>query len=99
MNDPRKDSPLDRDDNARSEAPPLAGRYPADLETDIEVSSGRTLRLRPIRSDDAAKLIAFHSKLSFDSIYRRYFSMHPELSESEVRHFTELDYVDRLALV
>jgi GNAT superfamily N-acetyltransferase len=78
---------------------PVAWRYPAELETDIEVRTGATLHLRPIRSDDAAKLVAFHGRLSFDSIYRRYFSVHPELSHDEVIHLTEVDYVDRLALV
>jgi GNAT superfamily N-acetyltransferase len=77
----------------------VAWRYPAELEADIEVRTGATLHLRPIRGDDAAKLIAFHGRLSFDSIYRRYFSVHPELSHDEVTHLTEVDYVDRLALV
>jgi GNAT superfamily N-acetyltransferase len=69
------------------------------LETDIIVRTGATLHLRPIRGDDATKLIAFHHRLSFNSIYRRYFSVHPELSPAEVAHLTEVDYVDRLALV
>jgi GNAT superfamily N-acetyltransferase len=76
-----------------------AGRYPVELERDIEVRTGVTLHLRPIRSEDAARLVAFHSRLSFDSIYRRYFSIHPELSRDEVIHLTEVDYVERLALV
>ena len=55
--------------------------------------------MRPIRPDDATKLDAFHQHLSSDSIYRRYFSIHPELSEKELCHLTQVDYVDRLALV
>jgi GNAT superfamily N-acetyltransferase len=77
----------------------LLWHYPEELEADVQVFSGATFRLRPIRSDDAEKLVAFHAHLSFDSIYRRYFSLHPELSAEEVRHFTQVDYVDRLALV
>jgi GNAT superfamily N-acetyltransferase len=76
-----------------------AGRCPDELSAVFPVATGATLRLRPIRSDDAEKLVVFHSHLSFDSIYRRYFSLHPVLSEDEVRHFTQVDYVDRLALV
>jgi GNAT superfamily N-acetyltransferase len=75
------------------------GRYPDELEADVEVASGATFRLRPIRSDDAGKLVDFHTHLSFDSIYRRYFSLHPQLSAVEVKHFTQVDYVDRLALI
>ncbi|HUY43643.1 MAG TPA: GNAT family N-acetyltransferase [Acidimicrobiales bacterium] len=75
------------------------GQYPSDLETHVVVRSGSKLPLRPIRPDDASKLIEFHRRLSPDSIYRRYFSEHPTLSPSEVRHLTTLDYVDRMALV
>lgn len=77
----------------------LRGRVPEELSTEFTVASGATFRLRPIRPDDAEKLVAFHACLSFDSIYRRYFSLHPTLSADEVRHFTQVDYVDRLALV
>jgi GNAT superfamily N-acetyltransferase len=77
----------------------LPGSFPEELNADVMVTSGATLHLRPIRADDAEKLVVFHSHLSFDSIYRRYFSLHPELSADEVRHFTQVDYVDRLALV
>lgn len=76
-----------------------SGRYPADLETTFEVGSAGRLSVRPIRSADGQKLVDFHSYLSFDSIYRRYFSMHPELSSEEVQHFTNVDYLNRLAFV
>jgi len=77
----------------------IPGRYPGELEANFVVVTGATLRMRPIRDEDAQKLIEFHARLSFDSIYRRYFSIHPELSPDEVRHLTQVDYVDRLALV
>ena len=77
----------------------LPWRFPEELEADVEVPTGATLRLRPIRGDDAPKLVDFHALLSFDSIYRRYFSLHPVLSANEVKHFTQVDYVNRLALV
>jgi len=75
------------------------GRYPNELETEIEVGSGASLRMRPIGAQDAKKLEAFHARLSFDSIYRRYFYEHPRLSAEEVRRLTHVDYVDRVALV
>jgi GNAT superfamily N-acetyltransferase len=77
----------------------LPWEFPAELQADVEVANGATLRLRPIRRDDAEKLVEFHALLSFDSIYRRYFSLHPVLSANEVKHFTQVDYVNRLALV
>ena len=99
VNDVREPVRRTREDKSPSPAARVASPYPAELETDIQVRGGAILHMRPIRSGDAAKLVAFHHKLSFDSIYRRYFSIHPELTNREVAHLTEVDYVDRLALV
>ena len=77
----------------------VAPRYPKGLEARVEIRGGRTLTLRPIRSDDEEKLLAFHAHLSADSIYRRYFSFHPDLAHDEVHHLTHVDYDSRLALV
>ncbi len=44
-------------------------------------------------------LLDFHHRLSSRSIYRRYFSLHPQLTDEEVRHLTEVDYVNRFAFV
>ncbi len=65
----------------------------------IATRDGRTLVVRPIRPSDASGLVAFHQRLSADSIYRRYFSLHSELSPAEVAHLTTVDYRERLALV
>lgn len=75
------------------------GTYPAQLECVFSTRENVHLHLRPIRPDDREKLSCFHSKLSADSIYRRYFSLHPQLSPLELAHLTQVDYVDRLALV
>jgi GNAT superfamily N-acetyltransferase len=55
--------------------------------------------LRPIRSDDAERLVAFHAHLSQRTRYMRFFSFHPTLTSDEVERFTRVDYIDRLALV
>jgi GNAT superfamily N-acetyltransferase len=73
--------------------------YPEELVEKITITDGRTLTLRPIRADDDEKLLAFHYRLSADSIYCRYFSFHAELSSDEVHHLTRVDYGTRLALV
>jgi GNAT superfamily N-acetyltransferase len=99
MNDVHNPARRARESDPRTPDSPVAWHYPVELETEIEVHNGATLHLRPIRSGDADKLITFHHMLSFDSIYRRYFSTHPELTRREVAHLTEVDYVDRLALV
>ncbi len=72
--------------------------YPADLADEVSTPEG-TYVVRPIRPEDAAALLAFHHRLSPGSIYRRYFSVHPDLSADELVHLTNVDYVDRLAFV
>ncbi len=78
--------------------PPLVG-YPAAFETDVVLADGATAHVRPIRPDDAERLLAFHARQSPQSIYYRYFSPHPRLSDKDVEHLTNLDYVDRMALL
>jgi GNAT superfamily N-acetyltransferase len=83
---------------------PVAGsgdpsNYPSDLVRDIVSDASTHFHLRPIRPDDASGLIAFHRHLAAHSVYLRFFSFHPELSATEVAHFTSVDYINRLALV
>ena len=54
---------------------PSANAYPAHEERDVVLRSGSTLRLRPIRPDDAGALLAFYERLSPDSLYFRFFSL------------------------
>jgi GNAT superfamily N-acetyltransferase len=77
----------------------LPVNYPRELERDV-VSDGSTCyHVRPIRPDDAGRLVAFHHHLLPRSVFLRFFTFHPELSAQEVEHFTCVDYVNRLALV
>lgn len=57
------------------------------------------LTVRPISREDAGALKAFHAHLSSQSIYLRYFYPHRILSASEIEHLTQVDGVDRCALV
>nr|WP_221493960.1 GNAT family N-acetyltransferase [Actinomadura coerulea] len=55
--------------------------------------------MRPIRPEDADLLRAFHARLSPESIYYRFFSPRPQLSDREVEHFTTVDHDRRAALI
>jgi acyl-CoA synthetase (NDP forming)/RimJ/RimL family protein N-acetyltransferase len=57
------------------------------------------MSVRPIRPDDAERIVAFHDRQSPESIYFRFFSPRPRLSERDVERFTHVDYVDRMAFV
>jgi RimJ/RimL family protein N-acetyltransferase len=73
--------------------------YPVALATKVVTEGGIHLSLRPIRPDDVVLLDRFHQRLSSHSIYRRYFSLHPVLSERELHFLTEVDYVARFAFI
>ncbi|QVQ53537.1 GNAT family N-acetyltransferase [Spiractinospora alimapuensis] len=73
--------------------------YPEHWEADVVLSDGGTAHLRPITPDDADALRRFHSRLSPETIYYRFFAPYPELSERDVSRFTTVDYTDRVALV
>lgn len=79
--------------------PVVAETYPAELAGDVILLDGTPASIRPIRPDDAAALVAFHDRLSSETVYRRFFGIHPHLARNEVERFTHVDYRDRLALV
>lgn len=75
------------------------GEYPSSWETDVVLSDGQTVAVRPIVPADADMLVRFHHRQSPESIYFRYFSPRPELSARDVAHFTTVDHHDRVAFV
>lgn len=73
--------------------------YPARYESDILLRDGSSLHLRPIKPDDVSALLEFHTRLSPRSVYFRYFSPLPELSEERAKVLASVDYNDTFALV
>ena len=73
--------------------------YPDQWEADVVLADGGTAHLRPIRPSDAELLREFYARLSPESIYYRFFSPRPRLTDREVDHFTQVDHVDRVALI
>lgn len=63
------------------------------------LSDGQIVHVRPIMPGDADGLRAFHSRQSPESIYFRYFSPRPQLTERDVYHFTNVDHDNRVAFV
>ena len=59
----------------------------------------RTLRIRPIRSTDAAGLNAAFERLSAESRRLRFLATKNGLSDSELRYLTDVDHHDHEALV
>jgi acyl-CoA synthetase (NDP forming)/GNAT superfamily N-acetyltransferase len=73
--------------------------YPGAWEADTLLVDGTGVRVRPVRPSDATRLVEFHASLSAETIHRRFFSAHPQLSPEEARRFTTVDYVERMALI
>jgi acetyl coenzyme A synthetase (ADP forming)-like protein len=73
--------------------------YPSHYESDILLRDGSTLRLRPIKPEDAAALRNLHSRLSAQSVYFRFFAPIPELTEERALALATVDYHDSFALI
>ena len=65
----------------------------------VTLRDGTPVVLRPIRPDDAPRLQAFHAHLSPDSVYLRWLSAHPVLTDEEAETLARVDYHDRMAFV
>jgi GNAT superfamily N-acetyltransferase len=65
----------------------------------VELLDGTHITYRAIVPDNAAALQRFHHRLSERSIYLRFFSAKPELSDRKAGYFTNVDAINRFALV
>ena len=73
--------------------------YPPYWEADVVLSDGGTVHLRPIRTDDADRLVTFFHRWSAETVYRRFFTVRSDLTPTEVSRFVTVDYHDRVAIV
>lgn len=55
--------------------------------------------IRAIRPEDKRRLSLFHSRLSPETVYLRYFEFKPTLSDRDLAYLTELDFGTRVALI
>ncbi|HTU47699.1 MAG TPA: bifunctional acetate--CoA ligase family protein/GNAT family N-acetyltransferase [Bryobacteraceae bacterium] len=94
---------LNAPDTAASEIPKPAIRpYPSKYAKPFVLEDGTHLNIRPIRPEDEPQLVRFHSTLSEQSVYRRYFALIN--LESRIRHerltrMCFIDYDRQMALV
>jgi len=72
---------------------------PQRWSADVLLNDGGTVHVRPVRPEDGPLVAAFHARQSPESIYYRYFTARPQLSERELEHLTVVDGRDRLAFV
>jgi RimJ/RimL family protein N-acetyltransferase len=65
----------------------------------VVLPDGTAVELAPMLPTDGPRLLEFHHGLSADTVRRRFFSLHPELSSAELHRFTHVDHVDREAVI
>ncbi|MEP6799442.1 MAG: GNAT family N-acetyltransferase, partial [Lapillicoccus sp.] len=73
--------------------------YPTAWEADVVLRDGSVAHVRPIVPADADGLREFHRRQSDESIYLRFFAPLRELSDRDVFRFTNVDHLNRVALV
>ena len=65
----------------------------------VELLDGTSVAYHAIAPNNASALQRFHHRLSERSIYLRFFAVKPKLSDREAVYFTNLDKINRFALV
>jgi RimJ/RimL family protein N-acetyltransferase len=80
---------------AVSDAPERMKRF----DRTIALRDGALVHMRPIREDDAPRLVALYDRLSNDTRYHRFFSVMRRLPPDWARFLATVDYESRLALV
>lgn len=83
-------------------AKPAIRPYPTKYAGQIVLKDGTTMNLRPIRPEDEPEFVRFHTTLSEQSVYRRYFF--PMNLETRIRHerltrMCFIDYDRQMALI
>jgi acetyl coenzyme A synthetase (ADP forming)-like protein len=80
--------------NKNSETP-----YPSQYETEVLLSDGSSILLRPIRADDARSWLRFVGRLSPDNKYLRFLHTSKEMNLDDAVRFCTVDYHNRFAFV
>ena len=78
---------------------PVVADYPHRWESDVVLTDGGTVHVRPVRPDDADALLGLYRRLSQESLYLRYFSPVPAPTARQIDALAEIDYTQKYALV
>jgi GNAT superfamily N-acetyltransferase len=95
-------APLSRHDT-EEEAEAAAAAYErglarADSTEHVALKDGSEVRIRAVRPEDKPLFVAAWSRLSEESVFKRFLHPRRELSVDELAFFTEIDHVDHEAI-
>jgi acetyl coenzyme A synthetase (ADP forming)-like protein len=72
--------------------------YPAEWESDVVLTDGDLVHVRPLRPDDDQRMLEFYDRLSEESMYLRFFSPVTSTTAARLDRLTLIDYHDHMAL-
>ena len=75
------------------------GIYPSQYETEVVLADGSAMVLRPIKVDDAARCLAFMSRLGADSRLLWLHHIPAQMTLEDAQRFCTVDYKNSFALV
>jgi hypothetical protein len=61
--------------------------------------NGRRIEIRALRPEDRTELVAAVGRSSAQSLYRRFFGLRRHFTEQEIAFFTNVDFINHVALV
>jgi acetyltransferase len=73
--------------------------YPKELEELVQLESGETYELRPIRPEDEPALIKNFDQLTKEEIWFRFFHVVKSMNHAMAARFTQIDYDREMSLV
>ena len=73
--------------------------YPSQYETEVVLTDGSAMVLRPIKLDDVARCLAFLSRLGTDSRYLWLHHIPTQMTPEDAQRFCTVDYKNSFALV
>src|SRR5713226_10002606 len=82
----------------RPEQPVGIQGFPGDVDQVVVLRDGASVHLRPIRPDDAPRLVALCQRLGPRTVYQRFFSPR-RLRPEEAQALANVEYRERMALV
>jgi RimJ/RimL family protein N-acetyltransferase len=68
-------------------------------EANETLRTGQPVTIRAIRPEDGTQILEEFRELDSHSLYMRFFEMKKEISDSELKFFTEVDFINHVALV
>jgi len=73
--------------------------YPRELEKQVTLKDGSKVLLRAIKPGDEPLMHELFHSFSKETIYHRFFAMIADMSLEQLRHYVNVDYEQRMAIV